>query len=143
MEKKFTVLGEPVGKGRPRFSKQGKLVRTYTPPKTVSYENLVKLEYERQCGGEPFERGIPLLMRIQAYFSVPASASHKKRHEMLENIIRPTKKPDADNIVKIIADSLNGIAYHDDSQIVSCEIYKYYGDTPQVNVTIISEEMRS
>lgn len=139
MTKEFKVPGEPVGKGRPRFSKANDSVRTYTPEKTAAYENLVKLEYKRQCGGEPFEKGVPLLMRIQAYFPVPASASRKKRREMLENIVRPTKKPDADNIIKIIADSLNGSAYHDDSQIVRCEINKYYGEIPRVEVTINSE----
>lgn len=140
MEKKFTVPGEPIGKGRPRFSKQGNFVRTYTPEKTASYENLVKLEYERQCGKEPFPKDIPLFMKVDAYYSIPKSASRKKRAEMLGAKLRPTKKPDADNILKIIADSLNGIAYHDDSQIVSCEIHKYYGEIPQVNVTIRSEK---
>lgn len=141
MEKKFTVPGEPTGKGRPRFAKQGNFVRTYTPEKTVSYENLVKLEYERQCAGEPFSKDIPLFMKVEAFYSVPKSASRKKRIEMLGSKIRPTKKPDADNILKIIADSLNGIAYHDDAQIVSCELHKYYGEIPQVNVTIRSEEI--
>ncbi|MCM1007771.1 MAG: RusA family crossover junction endodeoxyribonuclease [Ruminococcus flavefaciens] len=50
---------------------------------------------------------------------------------MLGAKLRPIKKPDADNVLKIIADSLNGIACHDDSQIVSCEIHKYYGEIPQ------------
>lgn len=140
MKKEFTILGKPIGKGRPRFSKQGGIVRTYTPENTAAYEELVKLEYERQCGSEPFPGGIPLFMKIKAYFPVPASASKKKRLEMLENAVRPTKKPDMDNIVKIIADSLNGIAYHDDSQIVDCEISKYYGDIPRVEVAVISKE---
>ena len=51
MKVKFTVLGTPVGKGRPRFSRQGQFVRTYTPDKTVNYETLVRMEYEQQCGG--------------------------------------------------------------------------------------------
>lgn len=140
MEIRFTVPGEPIGKGRPRFSKQGNFVRTYTPEKTVSYENLVKLEYERQCGKEPFSKDISLFMKVDAFYSIPRSASRKKRAEMLGEKLRPTKKPDADNILKIIADSLNGIAYYDDSQIVSCEIHKYYGEIPQVNVTIRSEK---
>lgn len=140
MEKKFTVPGEPTGKGRPRFSKQGDFIRTYTPEKTVSYENLVKLEYERQCGGEPFQKDMPLFIRIDAFYPIPKSASKKKTAEMLENRLRPTKKPDADNVLKIIADSLNGIAYHDDSQIVSCEMHKYYGEIPRINITIRSEE---
>lgn len=38
------------------------------------------------------------------------------------------KKPDADNIIKIIADALNGVAYNDDKQIVMCSCGKYYTD---------------
>lgn len=51
---------------------------------------------------------------------------------MRENIIRPAKKPDCDNIAKIILDSLNGIAYEDDKQITSLTVEKYYGDMPKV-----------
>lgn len=137
MKKEFTIPGEPTGKGRPKFSRQGNFVRTYTPEKTANYENLVKLEYERQCGGKPFPKDIPLYMVIEAFCSIPKSASRKKAVQMIDGQIRPTKKPDADNIVKIIADSLNDIAYHDDSQIVSCEVHKYYAENPHVKVTIL------
>lgn len=40
---KFTVLGEPKGKGRPRFSTQ--TGRAFTPKQTVNYETLVHTEY--------------------------------------------------------------------------------------------------
>lgn len=132
----FTVLGEPMGKQRPKFSRRGSYVHTYTPDKTASYENLVKLEYKRQCGNVSFPKGTELVMHIKAYFSIPKSASKKKAAQMLDKQIRPTKKPDADNIIKIIADSLNGIAYYDDSQIVSCRCDKYYGSQACVIVSI-------
>lgn len=132
----FTVPGEPMGKQRPKFSRKGSCVHTYTPEKTVSYENLVKLEYQRQCGNVSFPKGTELEMHIEAYFSIPKSASKKKAAQMLDGQIRPTKKPDADNIIKIIADSLNGIAYYDDSQIVSCKCDKYYGSQACVIVLI-------
>ena len=55
---------------------------------------------------------------------------------MLLNNIRPTKKPDMDNILKIIADALNKVAYYDDKQIVECSIKKYYSNAPKVIVEI-------
>jgi Holliday junction resolvase RusA-like endonuclease len=55
---------------------------------------------------------------------------------MLDGIVRPTKKPDFDNIGKIICDALNKIAYDDDSQIVEANIYKVYADIPRVEVTL-------
>ena len=51
-------------------------------------------------------------------------------------LISPTKKPDLDNIAKAILDSLNGIAYKDDSQIVSLLISKKYSDRPRVEIAL-------
>ena len=135
-EVRFIVLGEPMGKQRPKFSRRENHVHTYTPDKTVSYENLVRLEYSKQCRAVFFPKGTELEMHIEAYFSIPKSVSRKKAALMLDRQIRPTKKPDADNIIKIIADSLNGIAYYDDSQIVSCKCDKYYSSQACVTVFI-------
>jgi Holliday junction resolvase RusA-like endonuclease len=73
---------------------------------------------------------------IKACFSIPKSTSKKKHKLMLENIIRPTKKPDADNIAKIVCDALNGIAFLDDKQIVDARITKWYSDTPRIEIII-------
>ena len=101
MEKaKFTVYGEPKGKGRPRFNT--KTGHAMTPKDTVSYENLVKLEWQTAYGTESFPKEAMLDMRIKAYYRIPKSASKKKRAAMLAGEIRPTKKPDMDNVVKII-----------------------------------------
>jgi len=50
------------------------------------------------------------------------------------------KKPDADNIIKIIADALNGLAYKDDCQIVRLEFEKFYALTPRVEIWIRERE---
>ncbi|HHX72161.1 MAG TPA: RusA family crossover junction endodeoxyribonuclease [Clostridiales bacterium] len=126
----FTISGEPQGKGRPRFGNG----RTYTPEKTVIYENLVRMEYIRQVNHN-FGDG-PLAMFIEAHYTIPASASKKRQAEMREGKILPTKKPDLDNIAKAIADSLNGIAYKDDSQIVKLHMTKRYAENPCVVVGI-------
>ena len=137
---KFIVLGEPQGKGRPRFGARysqaaGRaFVNVRTPEKTVAYENLVKIEYGMQTQNVRFEDGSQLDMRIMAYYGIPKSASKKKKAAMIEGRIRPTKKPDMDNVVKIIADSLNQIAYKDDTQIVDCQCRKFYGEEPRVEV---------
>lgn len=132
----FSVLGEPKGKGRPRFTRTPVGVRTHTPQQTVAYENLVRLEYSRQTKDFKFPDKVPLEIVIFAYFTIPKSTSKKKTKLMLDKIIRPTKKPDADNIEKIIADSLNTVAYKDDSQIVDSMVRKFYDATPRVEVRI-------
>lgn len=140
MTVQFCVNGDPQGKGRPRFSKYGGR-KPRTPENTVLYENLVKTEYERQVG-QRFRDDAMLDVRIFAYYAIPKSVSKKKRQAMLDKKIRPTKKPDFDNIGKVVCDSLNGIAYRDDAQIVDGLVRKFYSDTPRVVVKIsdITEE---
>ena len=87
-----------------------------------------------------FAKGVQLDMRLTAYFAIPASTSKKRQQLMRDKVIRPTKKPDMDNIIKIIADALNGIAYYDDSQIVDTAVRKFYSDEPRVVVKISEVE---
>lgn len=98
----FTVHGEPQGKGRPRFSKRGGFVQTYTPTKTKSYEELVAAEYIKQCGNITADRNNCIHMEILACFGIPKSTSKVNRLRMLMNLIRPLKKPDIDNILKLL-----------------------------------------
>jgi Holliday junction resolvase RusA-like endonuclease len=132
---RFSIPGEPYGKGRPRVVNVGNRTMAFTPHKTVSYENLVKMEYQAQSEGKTFTDK-QVRMNIRAYYGLPKSDSRSKRTAKLAGIIRPTKKPDIDNVYKIIADALNGIAYNDDSQIVSASVEKLYSETPRVDVTI-------
>lgn len=132
---KFTIPGEPCGKARPRVVHNGNFSRAYTPEKTVNYETLVKLEYQRQCGGAYISAG-GIHMSIIARCAIPNSASKRKAQAMLDGAIRPTKKPDCDNIIKIICDALNGIAYKDDAQIISVSIEKRYSVMPSVEVAL-------
>ena len=133
MKLEFTVSGEPQGKGRPRFTRIGK---PYTPENTASYEEKVRLAYWEQCGMEMAAAGIPLTLEITAVFGVPERFSKAVRQKMLALEIRPTKRPDADNIAKIVADALNGVAWHDDAQVVSMAVSKVYGETPEVRVCL-------
>lgn len=93
------------------------------------------MEYKAQAGLQ-FPDDAMLSVRIFAYLSIPKSVSKKKRTAMLEGLIRPTKKPDHDNIGKIVCDALNGIAYRDDAQIVDSLVRKFYSDKPCVLVEI-------
>jgi len=130
---KFTVPGEPKGKGRPKFSSQGEFVKAYTPETTVNYENWVKI-----CFQEAKQQMLTgqLNAELKCFYSIPKNFTKKKREDVSNCILRPTKKPDIDNICKIIFDSLNGLAYADDKDIVGCKVDKYYDDNPRVEVEI-------
>lgn len=139
----FIVPGEPVGKGRPKFSTRGGFVKTYTPDKTREYEKLVRTCYQGQCGDEfigYFEPQEPVYVTIVAYYPIPKSATKKRHAEMQADVLLPTKKPDLDNVVKSITDALNAYAWHDDSQIVSVTAEKHYSEDPHVAVILSNED---
>ena len=50
---------------------------------------------------------------------------------------KPVKKPDVDNILKIVMDGLNGIAYPDDKQITDAHVKKRYSSEPRVEVVLM------
>lgn len=136
MNAQFTVPGEPVGKGRPRISTVHGFVMTFSPEKTVDFETMVAWEFRHQCRDAWFEQGVHVGIRVDAYMGIPKSAARKKRQLMLTGEIRPAKKPDASNILKAVEDGLNGVAYHDDAQIVEAEVRKYYSDDPRTEITL-------
>lgn len=127
----FTIDGAPRGKERPRFGNG----HAYTPQNTLDYEEKIKLSYLR-AGGKNY-RDAPIFMEIVIYLPIPKSASKNERKQMVEGELRPTKKPDFDNVSKVVADSLNGIAYNDDSQIVDFLCAKYYSENPRIEVRIM------
>ncbi len=133
---RFSIPGQPMGKQRPRVVHNGSFSQAFTPKETVSYENLVKVMYREAARGKRFADEDMLDVRVIAYYSIPKSTSKKKRKLMLEHRIRPGKKPDWDNIGKIICDSLNTVAYRDDSSIVDAQVRKFYSENPRVDVTI-------
>lgn len=132
----FQVIGEPQGKARPKFARQGNFVTTYTPKKTVDYERQIKTAYITSTKGYQFSNDKYLCLEIAAYFGIPKSYSKSKVLCCLENKMLPNKKPDIDNIVKVVADALNGVAYKDDKNIVSVIAHKRYSDCPKIIVRI-------
>lgn len=127
----IVIRGEPVGKGRPRFGRGN----AYTPAKTRSYERDVALLAKIEMGARPMMDG-PVQITMRAVFAIPASWSERKKQRALLGEIRPTGRPDADNLLKTIADALNGIVYRDDSQITEAACSKRYGISPCVVATV-------
>ena len=129
----FEVEGEITGKGRPRVNTY--TGHAYTPGKTKDYENLVKqyfkLKYPKY---EPLENRVSV--KIVAYFSIPKNTSKKMTEKMLDGSVSPTKKPDIDNIVKIVLDTLNKMAFKDDNQITKLEVEKIYSEKERVYIKV-------
>lgn len=124
MKYSFEIKEKAIGKQRPRYS--GKTGRMYTPTKTSTFEEKIKWAFKSKYNIETEPSDKPFKAKIIAVFEPPKSLSKKKKEELLFKVDY-TKKPDADNIAKIILDSLNGLVYKDDSQVSALLVLKDYG----------------
>jgi len=97
--------GLPVGKGRPRFGRG----RVFTPARTRSFEVALGWAAKVEMHGKPMFVG-PLSMEVVA--TLPTSA---------------TSRPDSDNLLKAVADALQGVVFPDDAAIVRALIEKRQG----------------
>jgi Holliday junction resolvase RusA-like endonuclease len=134
----FTIDAPPVPKGRPKFSKIGGFVRTYTPRKTSDYETIVR-ETAQQAMGQTELLETPVGVYLYIRLPIPQSYSKKRKEACLSGQEKPIKKPDIDNLAKSILDGMNGIVWKDDSQIVSLHITKVYASGSGVDVFIKEE----
>lgn len=135
----FNVDCTPVGKGRPRFRRQGNFVRTYSDKKTLDFEDLVRQAAIKAMGSsEPLETPVALF----CYVRLPVPQSHSKKRTMacLEGLERPAKKPDLDNIVKAVSDAINTIIFKDDAQVVSLHATKKYDSNSGIEI-LVKEEL--
>lgn len=135
MKIEFDIKGKVKAKQSVKFTKAG---IKYTPSNVVEYSNFVKVSFINKFPAWNTEmlRDKPLKVNIDVYMPVPASYTNKKKMQAIANELRPIVKPDCDNIAKNINDSLNGILFPDDKQIVSLTVNKYYSGNEYVKVTV-------
>lgn len=131
----FIVRGKPQSKLRARVvtNKYSGKVHSYTPEKTMAYENLIRWSY-KEAGGQYMGEKL-IEAEIKAFYPIPKSKTKKERLAIEQDEIRPQTKPDCDNIIKVVLDSLNGVAYYDDKQVVCVSCNKYYSDTGYLEIT--------
>ena len=136
----FTVPGIVKGKDRARVAfRYGKAI-AYTPSGTAHAEAAVKLFAARAMGRAPLLDG-PLKLSVWVRKKPPESWSEKKK--AAEKFV--VGKPDCDNVLKLIADAMNRIVYHDDSRIAQIEFHRFYaGKEPEcVRIRVETLEERN
>jgi Holliday junction resolvase RusA-like endonuclease len=124
--------GQPVGKGRPRFSRVTGAV--YTPEKTARYEERLAWAAQSVMAGQPLLTGA-LWVEVYAWMDIPKSKPKAFRAAALTGNVWPTTKPDPDNIAKCL-DALNRVVWVDDAQIVDLTVRKFYSDRPRIEIII-------
>jgi len=116
-EIKLCVPISPVAKARPRFTRLG---RAYTPKRTKAFEDAIKMYWKKS--GQKMLPVAPTCLKIVFFMPRPKKTKFD----------RPITRPDIDNLMKGVIDALNQLAWKDDNQIVTVQVYKHYGETPSV-----------
>lgn len=127
--------GAVVAQGRPKLTSRP-YPHAYDPKKSRDFKNMLSYaaqSYLREHNAQPFQNGVEL--QIHVGVEVPKSWSRKKREQALSGEIKPTVKPDCDNIAKSIMDALTGVWYLDDKQICALLVRKRYSEFPKFKLT--------
>jgi Holliday junction resolvase RusA-like endonuclease len=114
-EVEIEILGEPVAFAR--AGRHGSV--TFTPAKQLRHMNAVKFEAIRAMNSDPPLDGA-LCVLFQFSYKIPRSRKSLSRFKVT--------RPDLDNLVKLVKDSLTGIVYHDDAQVASIYAEKIFRD---------------
>lgn len=131
----FAVMGLPVPKGRPRLTTRGGIARAYTPEKTRSYEDAVRIAAVEAMGGrEPLADAVTV--SVTAYLPMPKRLTKAQRALALDGAIMPTTRPDADNYAKAALDACNAILFRDDAQVTDLIVRKRYAAVPRLLITV-------
>jgi Holliday junction resolvase RusA-like endonuclease len=130
----LVIDGEPIAKGRPRFSMINGKPITFTPPKTRTFEAMVAMTARTQAPPQPLEGAVSVEMRF--FFTLPKSRI--KKRIPLPTVQAKDTKPDIDNLIKAILDGLNGAGFwRDDAQIAKLTAFKAWTtDKARIEITI-------
>ena len=134
MTLKFTIPLEPVGQMRARHSARNGFSRTYKHAKQKQAENSLLALSLPYVPPHPFD--VPLELTVDAYLPIPASMPKFRREMALNGEIRPAKKPDVDNVAKMLLDTYNGVFWTDDKSIVGLLVRKFYSEHPRWEIEI-------
>ncbi|AVK98860.1 RusA family crossover junction endodeoxyribonuclease [Lysinibacillus sphaericus] len=131
---KIEIPGDVQAQQRPKFSRYGNNVSVRDPKESKDYKSFVRLVASQVAPDTLITEEIRL--RIDVYRKIPKSFSKKKHQQAVDGELRPTTKPDVDNLAKGIKDGLSKVIWHDDSQVTELFVCKWYSDNPRAEVTI-------
>jgi len=129
----FTVLGVAVAKGRGRVSTFGGHARVYTPSKTRQAEETFVARSLAFRPKTPLTG--PIRLNLIFVMPCPKSAPRSLKDQLIAYPPH-TKRPDLDNLEKLVKDALNGVFWVDDAQVFDVVKKKVYGMMPRTEVTI-------
>jgi Holliday junction resolvase RusA-like endonuclease len=135
VKQSFVYEGIPKAQGRPRFARMGKFVKTYDPKDSAAYKSNVAAQIVAQKP-KLIERN--KAVRLWLSFYLPRPKGHYGKNGLKEQFkdLPHTSKPDLDNMIKSLKDSLKGIVWYDDSQVCEIESIKRYSERAHVEIIV-------
>jgi Holliday junction resolvase RusA-like endonuclease len=131
----FILPIEPKGQKRDRIATIAGHARSYKDPAQKKYESKLGALLKQYQPSEPHLGALEL--EIRAFLPIPVSKPKKWKTLALQGFIRPTTKPDFDNIIKGLSDVMNGVFFRDDAQIIRGVIEKWYGENPRWEIRLV------
>ena len=134
-EFQFTIMGKPVAWQRTGMNSAGKgPAIIYTKAKSRAYQSLIREAAQTVWKTGPSEVAFAL--------SVELSVKRPKNHFTKKGLkadapVRCMRKPDLDNIAKQVGDALNGVVWHDDSQVIEMRSRRLWDDADSLSVVIL------
>lgn len=127
----FEIPGDVQAQQRPRVTRNG----TFDPKESKDYKSFVRLVASQVAPETLITEEIKLT--VDVYLKIPKKYHTKPKMALINaGELRPTTKPDIDNLAKGIKDGLSKIIWHDDSQVIELVARKWYSDNPRAEVTI-------
>lgn len=130
------LYGDPVPQARARTVRRGGKSITYDP--NAKLKEGYKWQIRSQFREEPLS--VPVAMDVVFMMPIPKSTSKTKTVAMLNGAIHHMKRPDVDNMLKLVNDVLNNLVFKDDSQVVEIHARKIYSSKPGTYIRIIPIE---
>ncbi|MCM0625328.1 RusA family crossover junction endodeoxyribonuclease [Lysinibacillus sp. OL1_EC] len=128
----FEIPGDVQAQQRPRVTRNG----TFDPKESKDYKSFVRLVAAEHAPESLITEDIKLTIDVYRKMPKAISNSKKKLQQALNGELRPTTKPDIDNLAKGIKDGLSKVIWRDDSQVTELVARKWYSDNPRAEVTI-------
>ena len=132
----FTFVGIPKAQGRPKFFRRGNFTGAYDPKDSREYKNNVAAQIVAQ---KPKLIDRDKAVYLDLTFCLPRPKGHyNSKGEIRDKFknLHHTSKPDLDNLIKAIKDSLRGIVWNDDSQVQEITAMKHYGPSGEVRIEV-------
>lgn len=136
---KITLNIEPKPQSRPRFARRGRGVMTYEDKDMKIWRRKCSDMIAEECLLERLIDG-PIRLSATFYISPPQYVAKAKKNQqrLKEEDIEVSKKPDLDNYVKALLDSVSDsrLIWKDDGQVAEIYAKKVYSTNPRIELEV-------